>query len=104
MMMTMMMKPIPNFDEIGITNLGPVPDGLTFLEATYVMAPKRKYHITPIHRSKRMTLCETMREVWRIANGMNTPEGEAIKELAAAGYDYGKRMDARMKELKACLS
>jgi hypothetical protein len=98
-----MEKPIPNLDEVGITNLGPIPPGLSFLQATYAARPLRKYHITPGHRSKRLTLCETMREVWRIANEMQGPEAEALKELAAAGYDYGKRMDARMKELKACL-
>lgn len=89
--------------EIGVTNLGPVPEGMTFLGATEAVRPQRKYHIDPARQSRRLTVCETMREVWRIAEGLPEPERSNLQTLAGAGYDYGKRMDARMKELKAML-
>jgi len=90
--------------ELGITNLGPVPDGMTFLEATKTVFEKRKYAINPDHHSKRLTVCETMREIWRIAEHLPEPERSQLQLLAGAGFDYGKRMDARMKELKAMLT
>ncbi len=90
--------------EVGVTNLGPVPDGMSFLEATEAMVPNRKYHINPEHRSRRLTVCETQREIWRIADELPEPQRSQLQLLAGAGYDYGKRMDRRMKELKAELN
>lgn len=87
--------------EVGITNLGPVPDGMSFLEATEAMVPRRKYFINADHQSRRLTICETMREVWRVAETLPQPQRDQLQLLAGAGYDFGKRMDARMKELKA---
>jgi hypothetical protein len=84
-------------DEVGLTNLGPVPDGMTFLEATLAMRDRRKYQINPQHQSRRLTLCETAREIWRRADAAGD---EVVKELAAAVFDYGKRMNARMVELR----
>jgi hypothetical protein len=86
-------------NEEGITNLGPVPDGMSFWEATQYMREKRKYIINPDNNSRRMTICETMREIYREASG-SAPDWHKITELAATGFDYGKRMDARIKELK----
>ena len=86
--------------EVGITNLGPVPDGMTFLDATKAVTGQRKYAINPDHHSNRLTVCETMREIWRIAEHLPEPERSQLQLLAGAGFDYGKRMDARMKELK----
>jgi hypothetical protein len=87
--------------EQGITNLGPVPEGMTFLEATKAVAPLRKYKINPRHHSGRLTVCETQREIWRIAETLPEPERSKLQLLAGASFDYGKRMDARLKELKA---
>lgn len=92
------------FDETGITNLGPVPEGMTFLDATKAVKPKRKHQINPEHRSKRLTVCETVREIWRIADRLPEPERDQLQLLAGAAFDYGKRMDARMKQLKAMLA
>lgn len=87
-------------EETGITNLGPVPDGLTFFEATAATIGARKFTINPQHRSGRLTLCEAAREIWREADRIGGAEGERLKVLAGAVFDYGKRMDARMKQLK----
>jgi len=87
--------------EVGITNLGPVPEGMTFLQATDAAKAKRKYRINPEHHSKRLTLCETAREIHRIAARLPEPDRSRLQLLAGAAFDYGKRMDARMKELKA---
>lgn len=87
--------------EVGITNLGPVPDGMSFQDAIARMQSARKYHINPDHQSRRLTICETMREVWRVAETLPGPQRDQLQLLAGAGYDFGKRMDARMKELKA---
>lgn len=90
--------------EVGITNLGPVPEGMTFLEATEAVLPERKYRINPEHHSGRLTLCETQREIWRISESCPEPQRTQLKLLAGASYDYGKRMDARMKELKGMIN
>ena len=87
--------------EVGITNLGPVPPGMSVLDATAAVVEERKYHIDPKHQSLRLTVCETQREIWRIADRLPEPERSQLQMLAAASFDYGKRMDARMKELKA---
>lgn len=86
--------------EVGLTNLGPVPDGMTFLDATFATRDQRKYQINPRHRSRRLTLCETSREIYRIAEALPEPRQSELRELAAAVFDYGKRMDARMRELR----
>lgn len=88
--------------EEGITNLGPVPEGVTFLDATRAVSASRKYQINPRHHSCRLTLCETVREMWRIADKLPEPERSQLQMLAGAAFDYGKRMDRRMKELKGC--
>lgn len=88
--------------EEGLTNLGPVPPGMTFLAATESMILARKYTINPRHQSRRLTLCETVREMWRIADKLPEPERSQLQMLAGAAFDYGKRMDRRMKELKGC--
>ena len=89
-------------NEVGLTNLGPVPPGMTFLDATRAVSASRKYQINPRHQSRRLTLCETVREVWRIADKLPEPERSQLQMLAGAAFDYGKRMDRRMKELKGC--
>lgn len=94
---------MPDLDETGITNLGPVPDGLTFLQAVASTRAQRKFHINPDHHSRRLTLCEAQREVWRIANTLPEPARSRLQLLAGASFDFGKRMDARMKELKRML-
>lgn len=75
---------------------------MTFLAATESMVAARKYQINPRHQSRRLTLCETVREVWRIADKLPEPERSQLQMLAGAAFDYGKRMDRRMKELKGC--
>lgn len=87
-----------------VTNLGVVPDGMSFLGATIQSGPLRKYQINPECYTGRLTICETVREIWRIADRIGGPNGDALKELAAAGYDYGKRMDARMRELRGMVA
>lgn len=91
-------------DETGITNLGPVPPGLAFIDAIRAAEPQRKHRINPAHQSRRLTLCETQREIWRIASRLPEPQRSQLQLLAGAGFDFGKRMDARMKQLKAMLS
>lgn len=89
--------------EGGITNLGPVPEGMTFLAATEAMCGKRKYTINPEHHSKRLTVCETVREIHRIADHLPEPERSQLQLLAGAAFDFGKRMNQRMVDLKAML-
>lgn len=89
--------------EVGITNLGDVPDGMSFLEAIRATIPHRKYEINPRHHSRRLTICETQREIWRIADRLPEPARSQLQLLAGAGLDFGKRMDARMKELKGMI-
>jgi hypothetical protein len=91
-------------EEIGVTNLGPVPNGMSFLDATVAMRQQRKYTINPNCQSRRLTVCETMREIYRAAENIPEPHKQIIQELAAAGFDYGKRMNQRMVDLKAALS
>lgn len=90
-------------NEVGITNLGPVPAGMSFLEAVQAVKEDRKYQINPGHHSNRLTLCEALREVWRIAHDLPEPDRSRLQLLAGAAFDFGKRMDARMKELKGML-
>lgn len=61
--------------------------------------PYRRFQINPLHRSGRMTICETAREIWREADKQN-PDPEKLKELAAQAFDMGKRMNDRMVQLR----
>lgn len=90
-------------NEVGITNLGPVPDGIAFYDALASMRGQRKHTINPGHHSRRLTYCEVMREICREA-ASDRPDMAKIIDLAAFGFDFGKRMDARMKELKGMLA
>lgn len=90
-------------DETGITNLGPVPDGMTFLQAIEAAKPQRKYTIDPETQTRRLTVCETQREIWRIAETLPEPQRSQLQSLSGAAFDFGKRMDARMKYLRAKL-
>ena len=90
-------------NEVGVTNLGPVPEGMTFIEATVAAVPLRKFKINPGHHSQRLTVCETQREIWRIAKPLPEPQRSQLQMLAGQGFDMGKRMNARMVELKAML-
>lgn len=83
-----------------MTNLGDVPPGMSFLDATKATAGQRRFTINPGHHSRRLTICETMREVWRMGDRIGGEDGAALKEYAAAGFAYGKAMDARMRELR----
>ncbi len=83
-----------------VTNLGDVPAGMTFAEATFAMRPQRKYQINPQHRSGRLTICETMREIHRQAEALPEPQRRLFQDLAWAGFSYGKAMNARMVELR----
>jgi len=89
--------------EEGITNLGPVPAGMTLLGALEATRAARKYHINPEHQSHRLTICETQREIWRIAETLPEPHRSQLQLLAGAAFDFGKRMNARMVELKAAI-
>lgn len=93
-----------NSAETGITNLGMVPTGYTFAQATEAAKQHRKYHIDPETGGHRLTICDTLRMTWREIEKLPTsPETEQIKEYIAQAFDYGKRMDARMKYLKSLL-
>jgi len=86
--------------EAGGTNLGPVPAGMSFVEATRAARPQRKFQINPQHYSGRLTICETAREIHRIAATLPERERAAIQDLAWAAFDFGKRMNARMVDLR----
>lgn len=87
--------------EVGVTNLGPVPVGMTFLDALRSVRSARKYHINPEHQSRRLTICETQREIWRIAEKLPEPQRSQLQLLSGAAFDFGKRMNQRMIDLKA---
>lgn len=89
-------------DETGITNLGPVPPGMTFAEATAAAKPLRKYLINPHAGGHRLTICDTLRMTWREVETL--PDGPAkaqILEYLGQAFDMAKRMNARLQELKA---
>lgn len=91
-------------EETGITNLGVVPTGMTFSAAVAKMRPLRKYTIRPEEFRNRMTLCDTLRMLWRETEKLPPgPDRDQMQDYIAASYDYAKRMDARMKELKNLL-
>lgn len=91
-------------DEVGITNLGSVPAGMTFLDAVEASKGQRKYTINPERIGRRLTLCEMQREIWRIADQLPGDVRSQLQLLAGGSFDAGKRMDARMKQLKAALT
>lgn len=93
-----------DLSELNITNLGPVPPGMTFLEATIAMRGRRKYAVDYYCKGTRLTICDTLRHMRQIIDTL--PEGterDALAEYVDASVDYAKRMDARMKELKGML-
>lgn len=93
-------------DETGITNLGVIPEGMTFAAAIAAAKPQRKYTIDPYRKTEltRLTLCETLRALWREVDTLpDGPQKEQMREYLGAAFDFGKRMDARMKQLKAML-
>jgi hypothetical protein len=93
---------MPHKSEQGITNLGPVPDGMTFWEASQLALEQRKFApIDPLTETNRLTLCETVREIYRETR-KSEPDMAKIRTLCALSFEYGKRMDARMKELRKC--
>jgi hypothetical protein len=88
-------------DETGITNLGQVPEGMSFVAATAAVKHRRKFQIDPHRGGHRLTLCDTLRHLWRMTErDFPEPEKQDALELIAAAFDYAKRMDARIKELK----
>lgn len=93
-----------NFQEEGITNLGLVPKGASFSQAIKAIRDKRKFFINPYEGGHRLTICDTLRMTYREADKLSdSNEKEQIKEYLAQAFDFGKRMDARMKYLKALL-
>lgn len=87
---------MPHRSEAGITNLGPLPPGMTLLDALRATRGERKYALNPERPAHRLTICDCLREIWRIGDSLGNDD---LKELAEAGGDFAKRMDARMKEL-----
>lgn len=93
-----------NSVEEGITNLGLVPAGMTFAQATRKARDKRKFFINAYEGGHRLTICDTLRMTLREVNKLpDSPEKRQIIEYIEQSYDYGKRMDARMKYLKSIL-
>lgn len=90
--------------EVGITNLGPVPEGMPFLDAIRASAPLRKHALNHYEGGDRLTICDTIRHAWRVLDTMpDSPEKETLREYLLAMGDFAKRMDLRMKALKAML-
>jgi hypothetical protein len=88
-------------EDNGPTQFGPIPLGVSFLEATRSSRHLRKFAINPSHHTRRLTLCETLREIWRIADTLPEPQRSALQDLAGAGFDFGKRMNAKLKAYAA---
>ncbi len=90
--------------EDGITNLGPVPAGMTFADAIEATKPRRKFVLNHYEGGHRLTICDTIRHTWRVLDTMpDSPEKDQVREYLLAMGDFAKRMDYRMKELKAML-
>lgn len=90
--------------EEGITNLGLVPNGMTFSQATSAISHKRKFFINAYEGGHRLTLCDTLRMTLREIDKLSdSSEKFQITEYIEQSYDYAKRMDARMKYLKNIL-
>lgn len=93
-----------NKTEEGITNLGFVPSGMSFLDAIKSVKPQRKYFVNQNEGGHRLTICDTIRMSLReLENLPYSKEKEAITEYLHQAFDFGKRMDARMKYLRAKL-
>jgi NAD(P)H-nitrite reductase large subunit len=98
------MVPNKNKAEEGITNLGMVPDNLSYFEAIKAIKHKRKYIINAYEGGHRLTICDTLRMTLREAYKLeDSQEKQQIIEYIYQAYDFGKRMDARMKYLKSIL-
>src|SRR6218665_2644628 len=90
--------------EEGITNLGLIPKGVRFYDAVVAMRQKRKFVMNAYEGGHRLTICDTLRMTSReIDKFKDSPEKRVIKEYLNQAYDFGKRMDARMKYLKNIL-
>lgn len=77
---------------------------MSFLDATIALRGERKFAVDYYRKGDRMTICDTIRHMRRIIDGLpESPEREALREYTDAAVDYAKRMDARMKELKGML-
>jgi hypothetical protein len=95
---------VSRFDETGITNLGPVPAGMTFLEATIATRDRRKYQVDYYVKGTRLTICDTLRHMRRIIDTLPASDKRAaLQEYTDASINYAKCMDARLKELKSWL-
>jgi hypothetical protein len=93
-----------NSAEEGITNLGMIPDGMSFPDAIRSIKSKRKFFINEYEGGHRLTICDTLRMTLREVNNLpDTLEKKQIREYLEQAYDFGKRMDSRMKYLKSIL-
>lgn len=93
-----------NGAEEGITNLGLVPDRMSFSQAIKSIRNQRKFFINPYEGGHRLTVCDTLRMTLRELDKIkDSSEKEQIKEYIEQAYDFCKRMDARMKYLKNLL-
>ena len=72
------------------------------LQLPVTVPGQRRFTLNHDHYSKRLTICETLREIVRETR-KPCPDVAKIEELARAGFDFGKRMDRRLKELKGML-
>lgn len=89
-------------DESGITNLGRVPAGMSFAEASAAVRHLRKFHINPHEGGHRLTICDTLRMTWREVERLPDGPGKTqILEYLGQAFDMAKRMNARLQELKA---
>ena len=88
-------------EDPGPTNLGPIPLGVSFRQAIRCNRHLRKFAINPQHHTRRLTLCETVREIWRIADTLPEPQRSELQDLAGAAFDFGKRMNAKLKAYAA---
>jgi len=98
------MLPNKNSAEEGITNLGMVPSNYSFSQAIRSVRNQRKYFINAYEGGHRLTICDTLRMTLREINKLeDSVEKKQIIEYIEQAYDFGKRMDARMKYLKKVL-
>lgn len=56
-----------------------------------------KHSIDPNKRNPDRTICELLRQSWRIADEMNNQE---LKDLIEEAHDYAKRMNKKLREYK----
>lgn len=93
-----------NFNEVGVTNLGLVPKGMSFFEAVLKTKDKRKYVLNPYEGGHRLTICDVLRAMWKTLDTMpESPQREQLYEFLGFCGDAAKRMDVRMKELKSII-